>query len=247
MAPTNPTSSLDVQNWFETTLSAQVGSTDTTINLNAVPTPSEGYLILDPDNTSLREVIHYTSTASGSVSLPGVGDRGVDSTSAQPHAQNAIVRMEYTTSHYDALKNGYGLSNNSITYRTLAPGVTRLAFNDTPINAVLGTAATTTAIASGTSHGGVCEVYAGFIAGNANSGVYVNVIAQVLCDGAAIVPTIVTLNAPFISGATPLYTYNYFFQSTPSAATHTWALSLKATAGSAVQLADSYIKVEEVA
>lgn len=144
---TQPTSNLDVQNWFQTTLSAQVGPTDTTINLNAVPTPTEGYLIIDPDNVSLREVIHYTNTTSSTVTLPGVGDRGLDGGSAATtHAQNAVVRMEYTTSHFDALKHLYATAAASVNATLLG--------NNSVLSANLGLSAALTGGVASIANGG---------------------------------------------------------------------------------------------
>ncbi len=112
MAATNPTSNLDMQNWFATTLSVAAGSTDTTFSLTATPTPSEGYLIIDPNNTSTREVIHYTSVGTGTVTVPTLGDRGIDGgNAATTHAQGTAVVMNFTTSYWDALKNGYAVAH----------------------------------------------------------------------------------------------------------------------------------------
>jgi hypothetical protein len=111
---TNPTANLDVQNWYADSLAQACGASDTTIYLNNVPSPTEGYLIIDPNNTSTREVIHYTSKGAGTVVLPGTGDRGVDGTSAASHAQGTAVVMNYTSAFYDALKNGYGFKSQAL-------------------------------------------------------------------------------------------------------------------------------------
>jgi hypothetical protein len=94
-----------MENWFSTTLSSACGATDTTLDVSAVPAPTEGYLVLDPNNTSKREVVHYTSTGSGTVILAGTGNRGLDGTSAQGHAQGVTVVMNYTTSNYKNVGN----------------------------------------------------------------------------------------------------------------------------------------------
>lgn len=122
MAATNPTSSLGVQNWYADTLSQACGAGDTTINVNNVPSPSEGYLIIDPNNISTREVIHYTSKGSGTVILPGTGDRGLDGTTAQAHAQGTAVVMNYTSSHYTALQSGNALKAQAISPTQLNTG-----------------------------------------------------------------------------------------------------------------------------
>jgi hypothetical protein len=117
---TAPTSSLGMQNWYTTTLSAGCGATDTTIYLNATPTPTEGYLIIDPNNPgTTAEVIHYTSIGSGTVVLPGTGDRGLDGTTAQSHAQGTTVVMNYTTSHFTALQTGDALNTGAISTKII--------------------------------------------------------------------------------------------------------------------------------
>jgi len=54
--------------------------------------------------------------------LPSSGDRGLDGTTAQTHAQGTTVVMDFTSSHYTALQNGYVLANNSIAASMLATG-----------------------------------------------------------------------------------------------------------------------------
>lgn len=109
----NPTSALDVENWFTTTLSTSCGPADTTIYVNNLPTPAEGYLILDAGNSGLNEVIHYTSKTSNAVVLTNTSDRGLDGTTAQPHASNAAVALEFTSAYWDALKLGYAIPSGT--------------------------------------------------------------------------------------------------------------------------------------
>lgn len=117
---TQPTPNLAFQNWFSTTLSQACLATDTTINLNNLPAGTEGYLIIDPNNVSTREVIHYTSLTAGAVVLPGTGDRGLDGTTAQGHAQNTTVVMNITSAHATALQNLWATPNNAVQAPQLA-------------------------------------------------------------------------------------------------------------------------------
>lgn len=104
---TNPTSSLGMQNWYASTLSQSCGSTDTTLYITVVPSISEGYLVIDPNNTSTREVIHFTAVGAGTITIPTTGDRGLDGTNAQSHAQGTDVELHYTTSYFTALQSGH--------------------------------------------------------------------------------------------------------------------------------------------
>ena len=49
-----PTTNITFQNFFSTTLSADITDTATDIFLNAVPNGSEGFLVIEPDSTSNR-------------------------------------------------------------------------------------------------------------------------------------------------------------------------------------------------
>lgn len=106
-----PTSSLAVENWYESTLSSGISSSDTTIPLNNVPTGSQGYLVIEPDSASNREIIFYTSKTSNSVVLTSAADgRGQDGTSAVSHSSGATVRMQVTAGYWQALQSGAGLN-----------------------------------------------------------------------------------------------------------------------------------------
>lgn len=115
------TSALAVQNWFETTLSGGINASDTDIGLNSVPTGTEGYLIIEPDGTTTREVIYYTSKTSNSVVLTSAANgRGVDGTTAQSHAAGATVRMQITSGYWNALQDGTALATSAITTAKVA-------------------------------------------------------------------------------------------------------------------------------
>lgn len=94
---------IDFQNWYETTLTNPITAAATNIALNTPPSITEGYLVLDYDIPALREIIHFTSHDSVSVTVPSSGDtgtggtgRGYESTTARQHNQNAKVRMVFT-------------------------------------------------------------------------------------------------------------------------------------------------------
>lgn len=117
------TSSLSVQNYFETTLSGSISASDTTIGVNAVPTGSEGYLIIEPDSSTNREVVYYTSKTSNSVVLTSaLNGRGKDGTTAQSHASGATVRMQITSSHWLALQDMSAVTPGSVTPEKLLAG-----------------------------------------------------------------------------------------------------------------------------
>lgn len=109
------TPSLGFQNWFSTTLSSGITASDTTIYLNSLPTPSEGYLVLEPDSTSNREIIYYTSKGANYVTLPSVGaGRGVGGTTAVSHSSGVTVQMNVVAEHFEALQDGTSITDSII-------------------------------------------------------------------------------------------------------------------------------------
>lgn len=138
------TPSLGVQNWFETTLSSAISSSDTTIPLNTVPTPSEGYLIIEPDSSTNREVIYYTSKTASAVIVPSTASRGKDGTTAISHSSGVTVRMQITKGHFDSLQDGSALALSLLDSNGnewVRKGVTSSAVNDiTVTNAATGNA-----------------------------------------------------------------------------------------------------------
>lgn len=106
------------QNKFSTTLSSGITASDTTIPLTSLPTPSEGFLVLEPDSSTGWEVIYYTSKTGSAVVCPSVAaGRGQDDSTAASHSSGATVRMDTTAGMFEVLQNATGLTgvheNNS--------------------------------------------------------------------------------------------------------------------------------------
>lgn len=112
-----------MQDFFTTTLSGNVSATDTTMNLNAVPTASEGFLVIDPNNITTREVIYYNSSTSSTVSTPdhtqGSG-RGLGGTTVQSHTTGTLVEMREVAEYWVALQNGESLANSAVVTASVA-------------------------------------------------------------------------------------------------------------------------------
>ena len=99
-----PTSNLSFQNFFSGTLSSDITSTSTDIPMDNIPNGSEGFLVIDPDSTTGREVIYYNSKTATKVVCPSVGDgRGQDDTTAGSHLQGTTVIMAPVAAFYEAL------------------------------------------------------------------------------------------------------------------------------------------------
>ena len=100
-----------VQNKFSTTLSSGITATDTTIPLTSLPTPSEGYVIIEPDSSTAWEEIYYTSKTGSAIVCPSVAaGRGQNGSTAASHSSGATVRMDTTKGMIDALQDATGLT-----------------------------------------------------------------------------------------------------------------------------------------
>lgn len=127
------TSSVGFENFFSTTLNGAISDSDLTINLNAVPTPSEGFLVIEPDNASKREVIYYTSKGASSVTCPsGAGNgRGYDGTSATSHSDGATVIMAPVAAMFEALQDMSAIADGTVDTALIADGAVTNAKLDT--------------------------------------------------------------------------------------------------------------------
>lgn len=100
----NPTN-FGYQNFYSTTLTGDITSGTLTIGLATVPTPSSGILIIEPDSTSSREVIVYTSKGASTITCPADG-RGYSGTSAAAHLTGSTVIMAPVDKWFTALASG---------------------------------------------------------------------------------------------------------------------------------------------
>lgn len=117
------------QNKFSTTLTTGITATDTTIGLNTLPTPTEGFLVIEPDSSTAWEVIYYTSKTGSAVVCPSVGaGRGQDDSNASSHSAGATVRMDSAAGMFEVLKNASALDVNSITPDKLATNAITLGY-----------------------------------------------------------------------------------------------------------------------
>lgn len=122
MAQSTPTSNLGWQDFFSTTLSSGITSTDTTIPLVAAPTPTEGFLVIEPDSSTNREIIMYTSVSGSNVVCGSVNDRGISGTTARAHSSGVIVKMNTVADMFEALQSGNALSTGAIATADIADG-----------------------------------------------------------------------------------------------------------------------------
>lgn len=100
----NPTN-FGYQNFYSTTLTGDITSGTLTIGLATVPTPSSGILVIEPDSTTAREVIVYTSKGASTITCPSDG-RGYSGTTAASHLSGSSVIMAPVDKWFTALASG---------------------------------------------------------------------------------------------------------------------------------------------
>ena len=108
MAETAVTSNLGWDNFFSTTTTGALTATTTTIPLATPPTPTEGFLVLDPGGAN--EIIFYNSVSGNNVIVPTTDDRGRGDSTAQSHSSGITVKMNTVGMMFEALQSGLGLS-----------------------------------------------------------------------------------------------------------------------------------------
>lgn len=107
-----PTPDLGFQNFFSALLTGDITSSSTDIPMDSIPNASQGFLVIEPDSASNREVIFYDSKTALKVVCPSAADgRGQDDTTAVAHSTGAQVIMAPVAAFYEALQNGRALNN----------------------------------------------------------------------------------------------------------------------------------------
>lgn len=175
MAETAVTSNLGWDNFFSTTTTGALTATTTTIPLATPPTPTEGFLILDPGVAN--EIIFYNSVSGNSVIVPTTDDRGRGDSTAQAHSSGITVKMNTVGMMFEALQSGLALTDSAIATAKLAN------------NAV--TSAKLKAAQSDSTPGSLADIGTGYSTGatlSVTAGTYL-LIARATCTTSVAQPT----------------------------------------------------------
>ena len=118
------TPNLNIQNFYSDNLKANITAADTVIPVNNAPSMQEGFLVINPDDVSRREIIYFTSAnvGAGTVTCPTVGGRGVGGTLAQSHISGSPIKCNIVAEYWRGIKTGAALANNSVTTPKIANG-----------------------------------------------------------------------------------------------------------------------------
>lgn len=100
----NPTT-FGYQNFYSSTLSGDITSGTLSIGLSTVPSPTAGILVIEPDSSTNREVVLYTSKGASTVTAPSDG-RGYSGSTATSHLQGSTVIMAPVDKWFTALASG---------------------------------------------------------------------------------------------------------------------------------------------
>lgn len=122
MATRLNTTNFGYQNFYSAVLTADITSGSLTISVDTVPSPSSGILVIDPDSSTSREVILYTSKGASTVTCPSDG-RGYSSSTAAAHLTGTTVIMAPIDKWFTALASGE-LSTDPMRTEFFANGVT---------------------------------------------------------------------------------------------------------------------------
>jgi hypothetical protein len=95
-----------LQNFYKATTSRAWAIGTGNRYLSTLPTPSAGYLVISPSDTTKREIIAYSDTGTDSLgSYVTVTTRGVGGTTEQAHSKNEPVRMNIIAQHYSEVQD----------------------------------------------------------------------------------------------------------------------------------------------
>lgn len=101
-----PTTDLGFQNFFQATLTGDITASSVDILMDNIPNASQGFLVIEPDSSTNREVIFYTSKTALKVVCPSAADgRGQDDTTAVAHSTGATVIMAPVAGFFEALQD----------------------------------------------------------------------------------------------------------------------------------------------
>lgn len=93
-----------LQDFYKKTITVLTSTGAGNIYVSAKPTVANGYLVISPSNTSLREIVRYTGTGTDGtgdyVIVASAGDRGLGGTVAQAHQVGESIRMNITAEHW---------------------------------------------------------------------------------------------------------------------------------------------------
>lgn len=101
--------STSLQNFYKATITRTWSATTGDFNVSVKPTTSSGWLVVSPNNSTLREIIYFSATGTNGfgdfVTVSNIAHRGIGGTSAQTHSIGEAVRMNITAEHWAEMQD----------------------------------------------------------------------------------------------------------------------------------------------
>jgi len=169
-----------IQNFYKETITRAVtlvGATN--IYVSALPTPSEGYVVISPSSSTLREIVYYTAKgtdSNGTYLTVTLANRGLGGTTAQTHAIGEPVRMNVTAEHIKEISDAIDqiVAAGAQDASNVTKGITKLS---------VAPASATEPIAVGDNDTRLLGLVAGLVVPYAGSSAPTG---WLLCDGSAV-------------------------------------------------------------
>ena len=93
--------STTLQNFYKATITRNWSASTGDFNVSVAPTPTSGWLVISPNNSTLKEIIKYTAVGTNAYGpYITVSERGIGGTTAQVHSIGEPIRMNITAEHW---------------------------------------------------------------------------------------------------------------------------------------------------
>jgi hypothetical protein len=122
-----------IQNFYKETITRAVSLVGATnIYVSALPTPDEGYVVISPSSSSLREIVYYTAKgtdSNGTYLTVTLANRGLGGTTAQTHVIGEPVRMNVTAEHIKEISDALDqiVAGGTQDASTVSKGISKLS------------------------------------------------------------------------------------------------------------------------
>lgn len=123
--------SYDLQNFYKTTLLLDWTIGTGNFYVTTLPTISTGWLVISPNNSTLREIVKYSATGTdGTGNYIIIITRGVGGTTEQTHSAGEPIRMNITAEYWASMQDDIdsivaaGSSNANTTTRGIVEEAT---------------------------------------------------------------------------------------------------------------------------
>ena len=97
-----------IQNFYKAKITRNMSATTGDFNVSVKPVPTTGWLVLSPNNPTLREIVKYSATGTNIygdfITISNLSDRGVGGTSAQTHTIGEDIRMNLNAEYWGEMQ-----------------------------------------------------------------------------------------------------------------------------------------------